>query len=157
MGQIRRAKEKDIPRILELLVQVNMVHHRGRPDLFRGPATKFSKEELQELLRDPERPVFVWANEEDEADGYALCLMRETKSDPILVRHRTLHIDDLCVDETLRGRHIGQALYRHVLDYAKEAGCYNVTLNVWECNPGARRFYENCGMKPQKTCMETIL
>ena len=37
---IRRAAQTDIPRLLELLTQVDMVHHQGRPDLFRGPATK---------------------------------------------------------------------------------------------------------------------
>ena len=46
MIRVRRATEKDIPRILELLVQVNMVHHLGRPDLFNGPATKYTEEEL---------------------------------------------------------------------------------------------------------------
>ena len=43
---IRRARQEDIPGILDLLVQVDMVHHRGRPDLFKGPATKYSAEEL---------------------------------------------------------------------------------------------------------------
>ena len=35
--------------------------------------------------------------------------------------------------------------------------CYNVTLNVWACNESARKFYEKCGLKPQKYGMETIL
>ena len=41
--------------------------------------------------------------------------------------------------------------------FAKEQGCYNVTLNVWECNPSARKFYEKAGLKPYKTGMEVIL
>ena len=35
-GSIRKAVKKDIPDILNLLEQVDMVHHRGRPDLFKG-------------------------------------------------------------------------------------------------------------------------
>ena len=67
---------------------------------------------------------------------------------------KTLYLDDLCVDETLRGRHIGQALYRYVLDVARENGCDAVTLNVWCLNEGAVRFYEKCGMTPLKVVME---
>ena len=48
-------------------------------------------------------------------------------------------------------------LFEHVKTYAKAGGFYNITLNVWECNPGARKFYESLGFKPQKTGMETIL
>ena len=70
---------------------------------------------------------------------------------------RTLYIDDLCVDENARGRHVGEALYRHVLGFAREQGCYNVTLNVWACNESAIRFYEAMGLKTQKIGMETVL
>jgi ribosomal protein S18 acetylase RimI-like enzyme len=70
---------------------------------------------------------------------------------------KTLYIDDLCVDEAVRGQHVGSTIYQHVLSYAKELGCYNVTLNVWACNENAMRFYEKCGLKVQKTGMETIL
>lgn len=61
------------------------------------------------------------------------------------------------MDEAQRGRHVGNALYRHVLGFAKNSGCYNVTLNVWACNEAAKGFYERCGLKPQKIGMETIL
>ena len=70
---------------------------------------------------------------------------------------KTLFIDDLCVDETCRGKHVGQALYNFALQYAKEQGCYNITLNVWEGNDGARAFYERMGMRVQETRMEKIL
>ena len=70
---------------------------------------------------------------------------------------RTLYIDDLCVDERHRGCGVGRLLYEYVLDYARSAGCYNVTLNVWSCNEAAMRFYEKCGLRPQKIGMEKIL
>ena len=89
--------------------------------------------------------------------GYAFCVFQEHRGDNILTDIRTLYIDDLCVDEALRGQHIGRALYEYVLNYAKENGCYNVTLNVWACNESAMRFYESCGLKPQKFGMEAIL
>ena len=89
--------------------------------------------------------------------GYAFCQFCQHLDDNILTDIKTLYIDDLCVDETIRGQHIGKQLYEAVLDFARENGCYNVTLNVWACNEPAMRFYEACGMKPQKTGMEIIL
>ena len=74
-----------------------------------------------------------------------------------MVNRRTAYMDDLCVDENSRGKHIGTKLYDYVTNYAKEIGCYNITLNVWSLNESAMKFYEKCGMKPQKIGMETIL
>ena len=154
---IRRAEKKDIPGILDLLVQVDMVHHNGRPDLFKGPATKYTGEELEELLMDDSRPVFVYADEQDRILGHAFCIMQQHVNDHVLTDILTLYIDDICVDENARGKHVGKSLYEHVLAYASEKGCYNVTLNVWACNEPAMRFYESCGLVPQKIGMEKIL
>ncbi len=154
---IRRAQEQDIPDVLKLLVQVCMVHHNGRPDLFKGPATKYTAEQLKEIFADDNKPVFVLVNEEERVLGYAFCIHQEHPGDNILTDIRTLYIDDLCVDEACRGQHVGRQLYEHVLDYAKKNGYYNVTLNVWSCNEPAMKFYEKCGLVPQKIGMEKIL
>ena len=49
MYNVRRAAERDIPAIMDLLVQVDMVHHNGRPDLFKGPATKYTEDDLRRV------------------------------------------------------------------------------------------------------------
>ncbi len=155
---IRRAKEKDMDRINELLRQVCMVHHIGRPDLFKGDNNrKYTNEQLIEIIHDDQRPIFVAVDEADRVAGYAFCIFQQHMNDNILTDIKTLYIDDLCVDEEIRGQHIGKLLYAHVLEFAKGQGCYNVTLNVWSCNETAMRFYEKCGLKPQKVGMETIL
>lgn len=155
--KIRRAQEKDIDRINELLYQVCMIHHRGRPDLFRAGARKYSRQQLVGILHDEKTPVFAAVDDDDRLMGYAFCMFRETCGDNILQDVRTLYIDDLCVDESLRGKGIGKALYRAVREFALEHGCYNLTLNVWSCNTAARAFYERCGFVPQKTVMEEKL
>ena len=154
---IRRAQAEDIPALLNLLTQVNMVHHRGRPDLFKGPATKYSAFELQGIVSDERSPVFVYTDDGGRVLGYAFCVFKQVKNSQLLADVKTLYVDDLCVDENCRGQGVGRALYAHVLSFAKAAGCYNVTLNVWAFNESAIRFYESCGMRPQKIGMETIL
>jgi len=154
---IRRATEKEIPGMNRLLAQVLMVHHVGRPDLFKSGAKKYTDEELKGILSDDSRPIFVGVDETGEVMGYAFCIFQQHIDNHILTDIKTLYIDDLCVDETLRGQHIGRQLYDHVVQFARDNGCYNVTLNVWSCNESAMRFYEKCGLKPQKVGMEVIL
>ena len=153
---IRFAQIRDIPRLGALLEQVNLVHHLGRPDLFKK-GKKYTDDELALLLGDPNRPILVWTDESDVTQGYAFCVFQQHKDSNLMTDVKTLYIDDLCVDESMRGKHVGTALYEAVLELARKEGCYNVTLNVWSCNPSALRFYERCGLVPQKIGMETIL
>ena len=155
--EIRRAVNQDMEDINRLLLQVCLVHHRGRPDLFKYGAKKYTDEQLRALIADDNRPIFVAVGEDDHVAGYAFCVFQQHTGDNILTDIRTLYIDDLCVDENRRGQHIGSQLYRYVLDFARKNGCYNVTLNVWSCNEAAMKFYEACGLKPQKVGMEVIL
>ena len=157
MLNIRRAAENDIPAVLNLLVQVNMVHHNGRPDLFKGPTTKYTEDELRAILADNKTPVFVCADEGGRVLGHGFCVLQRQANTRLMVENATLYIDDICVDEAARGHRLGAAIYRHLVDYAKSLGCHNVTLNVWSCNPGAMRFYEKLGMVPYRVGMEQIL
>lgn len=155
--RIRRGEEQDMAGINRLLNQVLAVHNAGRPDLFKANTKKYTDRELREILHDAGRPVFVAVDEEERVLGYAFCVFQQHIDNNILTDIRTLYIDDLCVDETLRGRNIGRKIYEYVLEFARREGCYNLTLNVWECNSAAKAFYEKCGLKPQKIGMEKIL
>jgi ribosomal protein S18 acetylase RimI-like enzyme len=152
---IRKASNKDIQRIIELLHQVNMVHHVIRPDLFKPHTTKYNEQELEAMFKDDSKPVFVY--DEGGVLGYAFCQMTEVKDNLLLEDNKSLYIDDICVDEKARGKHVGRALYEYVRDYARSIGCHNITLNVWEGNNPAISFYKNMGMQVQKTTMEIIL
>ena len=152
----RFAEEKDIPKLLDLLLQVCLVHHNGRPDLF-GVGTKYGEDELRTLLSDKSRPILVAVDEDDSVWGYSFCILQQYVGHPVMTDVKTLYIDDLCVDETARGKKIGKLLYEASLDLARSLGCYNLTLNVWSCNPSALRFYESCGLVPQKIGMEIVL
>ena len=152
---IRKASNKDIPRIIELLHQVNMVHHVIRPDLFKPHTTKYNEQELETMFKDDSKPVFVY--DDGEVQGYAFCQVTEVKDNLLLVDNKSMYIDDICVDEKARGKHVGKALYEYVRDYARSIGCHNITLNVWEGNDPAISFYKNMGMQVQKTTMEIIL
>ena len=154
--EIRFAKGQDVPGIIKLLRQAGKVCHEGRPDLFRNHGQKYGPSQVMDLLGKIDTPIFV-AVEGDKVLGYGFCMMKEYRNDPVIADHTTLYIDDLCVDETCRGQHIGTAIYEEICRYAKMRRCYNVTLNVWSCNESAMKFYEAQGLKPQKVGMENIL
>ncbi len=153
---IRLAEKRDIKDIIALLHQVNMVHAELRPDLFKPHTTKYDEKELEAMMGNSTRPIFVF-DDGTKVLGYAFCMVTEVKDHLLLQDAKSLYIDDICVDEKARGMHVGKRLYEHVLAYAKEAGCHNITLNVWDGNDAALLFYQNMGMGVQKTTMEVIL
>lgn len=151
--EIRKAEEKDVPVLLDLLKQVNKIHADRRPDIFRY-GTKYSEEELVKLLSNPAYFIFVAADEKDEAKGYAFCFDATVRGDAIRTDIRNLYLDDLCVDEKARGGHIGTKLLGFVKEFAKEQGYDLLTLNVWELDTEAKKFYLGQDMQVEKTMLE---
>ena len=155
--KIRHAELKDADRVIALLQQVLELHAQIRPDIFISGTTKHTKEELADIFADEKTPVYVAVDDADEVMGYAFCEIKEPVISNNRVPFRVMHLDDLCVDERYRGQHVGKVLYEHVLGQAKEMGCYEVTLNVWEGNDAAQTFYRNLGMRVKQTQMEQVL
>ena len=145
---IRRAEEKDIPRLIDLLQQVLEIHADIRPDIFISGTTKY---------KDDNKPVFVAVNEKDVCIGYSFCQIKEQPVSNNMVSFKSIFIDDLCVDLSVRGQRIGEHLFEYVKEEAKRLGCYEVTLNVWSGNTSAEKFYEKMGMKTKERQMEYIL
>ena len=143
--------------MLDLLLQVCNVHHEGRPDLFRKDGQKYKQQDLIRILNDEKTPVFAGVDQNDNMLGYAMCIFKEAKNNTSLCDYKSLYVDDLCVDESYRGQHIGKTILDFAVNFAKENGCASVTLNVWACNESARSFYESYGMKIQKIGMEKLL
>ncbi len=157
MAKIRRAENKDIAGINNLLAQVLLVHHNGRPDLFKEKGAKYTNPELEELIKNTDNPIFVYEDDDGTIKGHCFCQTIIHEEGPATFAYKSLYIDDLCVDEKDHGKHIGKKLYEHTRDFAKENGYYNVTLHAWECNPKAVGFYEHLGLKIQQYTMEEIL
>lgn len=154
--EIRKAIKTDINSIVDLLKQVGNVHAELRSDLFIKDRTKYNAEELEQIFKNDRKPVFVYVNNDNKLCGYAFCMIQDIEGIN-LVPHKMIYIDDICVDSEHRREHVASSLYEYVHDYARSIGCYNITLNVWNGNESAIKFYEKCGLKVQKTVMETIL
>lgn len=154
---IRKAQKEDINGLMNLLRQVLTVHADKRPDIFKPGTTKYTEEELFYIITNPLTPVFVAVDENDNVLGHSFCKFIQFSNNNSLTDIKTLYIDDLCIDENMRGQHIGKALYEYTIDFARQENCYNVTLNVWATNDSAMKFYESMGLSVQKIGMEKIL
>lgn len=154
---IRKAQKTDIPRLLELLNQIDMLHHKGRPDLFKSGVTKYTEDQLEDILERDDVIVFVYEDKEANVLGHAFCVDKTIRDDEVLTDVKTLYIDDICIDEKSRGQGIGREMYRHIKEYAQAEDYYRITLNVYSLNPDAVSFYEAMGFKPFKIGMEEIL
>lgn len=165
---VRAAVESDLGTVNKLLYQVEDLHRVGRPDLFKPGEKKYTDEQILDIFKNPTTPVFVAVERaageavaddglEGKVLGYVFCILKETRGAKAVFDHTTLYIDDLCVDESARGKGVGKILYDYAVEYARSIGCHNVTLHVWDKNPGARTFYEKMGMGVQQTTMEVLL
>lgn len=155
--KIRRAVEKDITKISNLLGQVLEIHADIRPDIFISGTTKYTDKELSDMMKSDQRPIYVAVNDSEEVIGYAFCVIKEQPFSNNMVQFKTFFIDDLCVDQNVRGMQVGKSLFDFVKEEARRLGCYDLTLNVWEGNNSAKHFYEKMGMKVKETQMEFIL
>lgn len=155
--EIRKVRQSDLEGVKKLLSQVLELHAKLRPDIFIPGTRKYTDDELREIFEDPERPIFIAADDQDQVLGYCFCQLQERKGVVNMTDMKTLYIDDLCVDEASRGQHVGRTLYEYVTDFARSEGCKNITLNVWEGNDKARAFYDSMGFGVQKTMMEKKL
>ena len=154
--EIRKANFHDTEGIKKLLGQVLNIHAEGRPDLFIPNTTKYTDLEIMEIMSNPNTPIFV-SVEDEVVIGYVFGVLQETVGSNNMNDHRTLYIDDFCVEETRRNEKIGEELFDYVQTYAKEIGCYNITLNVWAFNQIAQSFYKKLGFTTMKMVLEKIL
>lgn len=153
---IRLAIEKDVPKICDLLAQVNELHYNGRPDIFKL-GLKYSENQVKNLLLDQTKPIFVYVDELDEVMGYLFCAFKKQENTALFQDVTTLYIDDLCVDKAHQRKGVGKRLFEFAEEFAKQRGCYNLTLNVWSLNESALKFYQSLGLAPQRTYLEKIL
>ena len=77
---IRRAKKSDTDDINRLLYEVHKVHSDARPDIFKVGGKKYTESELEAIISDDKRPIFV-AEESGKVLGYAFCIYKRFIND----------------------------------------------------------------------------
>ena len=150
---IRNMTLDDYKGVDRLMAQVHKIHVDGRPDLYVDVDHIYSMEQFREMVEN-EDMISVVAEIDERIIGICFVSMRARTC---MVKRRTAYMDDLCVDDSYRGKGIGKQLYEYVKKRAKEMGAERLDLMVWDFNENARKFYESMGMKPQRYILEEHL
>lgn len=102
-----------------------------------------TREELQKLIDSPS--VLILAQADGEIVGAAALGVFRTPSGV------HAHVEDVIVDESMRGQGIGDELVNHLLQIAREMGLKGVSLT---CNPrrvAANALYQKMGFQKWET------
>ena len=151
---IRKAELKDIDAILDLLSQVLEIHAEMRPDIFQTGKTKYTKEALARKI---ENEMIYVAEEDKKVIGHLFLELQSTENNNNMKPLKILYIDDICVDKNHTNGGVGSKLFDFVKEKAKDLGCYEITLNFWEGNKNAEKFYLNKGFKTKSKILEYII
>ena len=106
-----------------------------------------SPEELNDLIRS-EASTLLIAREPDEAGPIVGLVCLTVYRVPTGLRSI---IEDVVVDESVRRKGIGEALVRHALDLAREAGADGVSLTSNPKREAANRLYLSMGFQLRQT------
>lgn len=131
---IRKATPEDMTAVLELIHE--LATFEKEPD-----AVIISSEDLKRdgFGDSPAFTCFV-AEVNDRIEGMALFYFRYSTW-----KGKTVHLEDLVVRENMRGKGLGNALYKRVIQFAKEEGVKRTEWVVLDWNTHARDFYQRSG------------
>ena len=152
---VRLAKENDLDRVNELRRQVNDLHVKGRPDIFKPGFPKELSDHVYTIWSDPRQRIVV-CERDGVISGYAVLNHITRPETPFMTERDYLDIDEFCVDEAYRRTGVGTELMQFIRSYAEELGFSRIELNMWEFNADALAFYEEIGFTTYRRYMEWI-
>ena len=153
---VRLAEEKDLSRVNELRKQVNDLHVKGKPEVFKAGFSSELRDYIQLIRKDPEQEIVV-AEKDGTICAFAVIHHISRPENPFMYERDFLDIDEFCVDEKYRRQGAGSALVRFIRDFAKEKGFHRIELNMWEFNQEALAFYEAAGFTTFRRYMEMFI
>ncbi|MGH2646894.1 MAG: GNAT family N-acetyltransferase [Ginsengibacter sp.] len=128
---IRKAEKKDCERLMELIYQL-AVFERA-PQEMTVPLDHFEESGFGE---NPVWWAFV-AEVDERVEGFALFYIRYSTW-----KGRRMYLEDILVNEELRGKGIGKLLFDKILEEAKERELNGIVWQVLDWNEPAINFYK---------------
>lgn len=131
---IRRAEERDVPCMLELVKEL-AVFERAPQEV------TVTLDHMRDAGFGPD-PVWVgWVAEVNgEVQGMAVCYERYSTW-----KGRRLYLEDIIVTEAARGKRLGKMLFMACVRYAVEKNYNGMLWQVLNWNKDAIRFYDRFG------------
>lgn len=154
---IREATQGDYEGLCDVFAEVDTLHRKALPHVFRepdGPAR--TKEYISGLIANEDVSLFV-AEREGQIIGLVQTIIRQAPDIPIMVARQYAMIGDLVVRKRFRRSGVGQSLVEGAHQWALDKGVAQVELSVWEFNKEAIAFYEKLGYRTASRRMWNFL
>lgn len=151
---VRYAKSEELESVNNIRRQVNEVHVKGRPDIFREDGWQFIEPFVYTRF-DEETSGIIVAAIEDEIVGFAVVQYIERPESAYNKERKYFHIEEFGVDKKHRRKGIATAMIDFIKEDAKNRGFKTIELDMWEFNDGALAFYESAGLKTYRRYMES--
>lgn len=144
----------------QLIAQMNRpvqeLHARLYPEYFKPYDVEVITGAMQKLF-DVKGAKAIIAYSDNTAAGYLLYFMREQAENAFQYGLKTLHIDQMSVDEPFLHQGIGTALLQHVLLLAQQAEVHRIDLNTWTTNESALHFFRKNGFHTFNERLQLVL
>jgi GNAT superfamily N-acetyltransferase len=161
MVNIRKARSKDIDRLLELWKRF-MEEHRemGRemgddrvPDM-KPDSIETTRTYLSRNVRSRNALLLVLEDEED-IQGYMLSMIQ--KNIPIFQGEIIGYVAGIYLRDDHRGKGYSSKMFEETRKWFKQKGAHEVTIQVMWCNPHAHKVYQKWGFKDIHTMLRLDL
>ena len=155
-SEIRFAKETELEQINKLRKQVNDLHVKGKPEIFKSGFSEELKNYVYDVFYN-ERKKIVVCDCDGIIAGFAILNHISKPESPFSYARDFLDIDEFCVDVHYRRQGIATQMIQYIQDYAKNEDFTRIELNMWEFNQEALAFYESIGFTTYRRFMEIKL
>lgn len=145
---IREAQFEDAALLAELNAAVQKHHADEKPERYKIPvANNLALIAIFDKHLQSEDTFLHIVEVDSEAVAYILCKIIEREDNPFTPAFKILEVDQISVNESHRGRGIGEMLMKKAIELAKEHEVDYMALGVLAFNEGAIRFYERLGFE----------
>ena len=145
----RPATTDDLDILAELCADVQAIHAKAYPDLFKPASPSQLRPYMEWVFARDNAYIFI-VEEDNVALGYVYAQYLDLVESPFKYAEKRVHIDQISVKPSYQGRGIGDLLMQAVVDLAKEKGARRVTLDSWDFNVKAHGFFKKHGFEFQR-------
>jgi ribosomal protein S18 acetylase RimI-like enzyme len=154
---IRTATIEDYDGVALVFDEIDLLHRRGAPHVFRAPAGHaLDRAYFEAVLTDPEMDWLV-AERAGEIVGFLSARVLHAADRPVLVPRDFVEVDSLAVRAGHQRAGVGRALMAAAERWAAERGLSEIELSVWEFNQSALAFYQELGYVTERRKMRRVL
>lgn len=150
----RKANDEDTKQLAQILMQVQELHYKARPDVFKKITEKEAEKEIIQYKENKEKEIHIVEDENNKICGFVVCKIKIVKDSIILKDANILYIEKIVVDKKERRKGVGGLLIKEISRIAKKLECSRIELNCWNFNKEAIEFYKSQSIQIQKLDME---